>query len=51
MARYKAYDLKQTKMIVWSYAVEEPLDLKPFEQRYANDETGRDAQRTTRSCC
>jgi transposase len=58
MARYKAYDLKQTKLIALSYAdqlvegsfehalnelVEEHLDLTPFEQRYANDETGRPA--------
>jgi transposase len=56
MARYKAYDLKQTKMIALAYAdqlvegsfehalnelVEEHLDLKPFEARYANEETGR----------
>ena len=58
MARYKAYDLKQTKMIALSYAdqlvegsfehalnelVENHLDLRPFEARYANDETGRPA--------
>jgi catabolite regulation protein CreA len=48
MARYKAYDLKQTKMIALSYAdqlvegsfehalnelVEQHLDLTPFEER------------------
>ena len=58
MARYKAYDLNQTKMIPLSYAdqivegsfehalgeiVEGHLDLGPFEKRYANDETGRPA--------
>jgi transposase len=58
MARYKPYDLNQTKMIPLSYAdqvvegsfehalneiVEEHLDLAVFDQRYANDETGRPA--------
>src|SRR5262249_15419752 len=58
MARYKPYDLNQSKMIPLSYAdqivegsfehalneiVEEHLDLTVFEQRYANDETGRPA--------
>jgi transposase len=58
MARYKAYDLNQTKLIPLSYAdqivegsfehalgeiVEGHLDLGPFEKRYANDETGRPA--------
>jgi len=58
MARYKPYDLNQTKMIPLSYAdqvvegsfehalneiVEEHLDLTVFDQRYANDETGRPA--------
>src|SRR3569832_1084123 len=58
MARYKAYDLNQTKMIPLSYAdqivegafehalaeiVDERLDLSAFEKRYANDETGRPA--------
>jgi hypothetical protein len=52
MARYKAYDLKQTKMIALSYAdqlvqgsfehalnelVEQHLDLRPFEARYAKN--------------
>jgi transposase len=56
MARYKAYDLNQAKMIPISYSdqivlgsfehalseiVEEHLDLSPFEQRYSNDATGR----------
>jgi transposase len=56
MARYKAYDLNQAKMIPISYSdqivarsfehalnelVEEHLDLSVFEQRYANDATGR----------
>lgn len=56
MARYKPYDLNQTKMIPLSYAdqvvegtfehalneiVEEHLDLTVFDQRYANDATGR----------
>ena len=56
MARYKHYDLNQTKMIPLSYAdqivegsfeyalneiVEEHLDLSVFEHRYRNDETGR----------
>jgi len=56
MARYKHYDLNQTKMIPLSYAdqivegsfeyalneiVEEYLDLSVFEHRYHNDETGR----------
>ncbi len=58
MARYKPYDLNQTKMIPLSYAdqvvegsfehalneiVEEHLDLTVFDQRYANDATGRPA--------
>ena len=58
MARYKTYDLNQTKMIPLSYAdqivrgsfehalseiVEKHLDLSAFEARYANDETGRPA--------
>jgi transposase len=58
MARYKAYDLNQTKMIPLSYSdqivegsfehalceiVEEHLDLSAFQKRYANDETGRPA--------
>ena len=58
MARYKHYDLNQTKMIPLSYAdqvvegsfeyalneiVEEHLDLSVFEHRYRNDETGRSA--------
>ncbi len=58
MARYKHYDLNQTKMIPLSYAdqivegsfeyalneiVEEHLDLTVFEHRYRNDETGRSA--------
>ena len=56
MARYKPYNLKQDKMIPLSYAdqivagsfeyalneiVEEHLDLRVFEQRYRNEETGR----------
>jgi transposase len=56
MARYKAYDLNQAKMIPISYSdqvvegsfehalneiVEEHLDLSAFQQRYANDATGR----------
>jgi len=56
MAQYKAYDLNQAKMIPISYSdqivagsfehalneiVEEHLDLSVFEQRYANDATGR----------
>jgi transposase len=58
MAKYKPYDLKQTKMIPLSYAdqiiegsfeyalgeiVEEHLDLSVFDQRYRNDEAGRPA--------
>ena len=58
MARYKHYDLNQSKMIPLSYAdqivegsfeyalneiVEEHLDLSVFEHRYHNDETGRSA--------
>lgn len=58
MARYKHYDLNQTKMIPLSYAdqivegsfeyalneiVEEQLDLSVFEHRYRNDATGRSA--------
>ena len=56
MARFKPYDLNQTKMIPLSYAdqvlegsfeyalneiVEEHLDLSVFEHRYHNDATGR----------
>ena len=56
MARYKAYDLNQAKMIPISYSdqvvegsfehalneiVEQHLDLSAFERRYANDATGR----------
>jgi len=56
MARYKPYDLNQSKMIPLSYAdqvvegsfehalneiVEQHLELSAFEQRYANDTTGR----------
>ena len=56
MARYKPYDLKQDKMIPLSYVdqivpgsfeyalndlVEEHLDLRVFEKRYRNDQTGR----------
>ncbi len=56
MARYKAYNLKQDKLIAVSYAdqvlagsfeyalnemVEEHLDLSVFEGRYRNDRTGR----------
>jgi hypothetical protein len=58
MAKYKPYDLKQTKMIPPSCAnqivegsfeyalgeiVEEHLDLSVFDQRYRNDEAGRPA--------
>ena len=58
MARYKHYDLNQTKMIPLSHAdqvvegsfeyalneiVEEHLDLSVFEHRYHNDATGRSA--------
>ena len=58
MARYKHYDLNQTKMIPLSYAdqivegsfeyalneiVERILDLSVFEHRYRNDATGRSA--------
>ena len=58
MARYKHYDLNQTKMIPLSYAdqivegsfehalyeiVEEHLDLTEFEHRDRNDATGRSA--------
>ena len=58
MAKYKAYDLQQAKLIPLSYAdqvvegsfehalneiVEEHLDLSVFEKRYSNDETGRPA--------
>lgn len=58
MAKYKHYDLNQTKMIPLAYAdqivegsfefalneiVEEHLDLSPFETRYRNDDTGRHA--------
>ena len=56
MAKYKQYDLNQTKMIPLSYAdqiiegsfeyalneiVEEHLDMSVFERRYHNDATGR----------
>jgi transposase len=56
MARYKPYNLKQDRFIAVSYRdqivpgsfehalneiVEEHLDLKVFERRYRNDETGR----------
>jgi len=56
MARYKPYDLKQGKMIALSYAdqivpgsfeyalddiVENHLDLRVFDKRYRNDQTGR----------
>jgi transposase len=56
MARYKPYDPSQDKLIAVSFAdqilpgsfeyalneiVEKHLDLKAFEQRYNNDETGR----------
>jgi hypothetical protein len=56
MARYKPYDLNQTKMIPLSYAdqiiegsfeyalneiVEDHLDLSVFDHRYHNDATGR----------
>jgi len=56
MARYKHYDLNQTKMIPLCYAdqilpgsfehalgeiVEQHLDLTAFDQRYHNDQTGR----------
>ncbi|MGC4066360.1 MAG: IS1182 family transposase [Polyangiaceae bacterium] len=58
MARYKHYDMNQTKMIPVSYAdqviegsfeyalneiVENHLDLSVFEHRYHNDATGRSA--------
>jgi transposase len=58
MARYKPYDLKQSKLIAVSYAdqilpgtfehalselVDNELDLGIFEARYRNDETGRRA--------
>jgi transposase len=58
MARFKPYDLNQSKMIPLSYAdqivegsfeyalneiVEEHLDLSVFDKRYANDDTGRPA--------
>jgi transposase len=58
MARYKAYDLNQAKMIPLTYAdqvvegsfeyalneiVEEHLDMSVFDKRYRNDETGRPA--------
>jgi transposase len=58
MARFKPYDLNQSKMIPLSYAeqivegsfehalneiVEEHLDLSIFDRRYANDDTGRPA--------
>ena len=58
MARYKAYDLNQSKLIPVSYGdqilegsfehalsevVEEHLDLSVFDRRYTNDETGRPA--------
>ncbi len=56
MARYKPYNLQQSKLIPLNYAdqivpgsfeyalneiVEEHLDLRVFERRYGNDETGR----------
>ena len=56
VARYKPYELKQDKFIPLSFAdqvvpgsfeyalneiVEEHLDLRVFEKRYRNDETGR----------
>jgi transposase len=56
MARFKPYDLDQHKLIPVCYRdqilpgsfehalneiVEEHIDLTPFEDRYANDETGR----------
>jgi len=56
MARYKHYDLNQSKMIPLSYAdqvvegsfeyalneiVEDHLDLSVFDHRYHNDATGR----------
>ena len=56
MARYKPYDVNQDKFIAVSFCdqilpgsfeqalceiVDQPLDLSPFAQRYANDETGR----------
>lgn len=56
MAKYKPYDLTQTKMIPLSYAdqivegsfeyavndiIESHLDLSVFDARYANDATGR----------
>lgn len=58
MAKYKSYDLNQTKMIPLAYAdqivegsfefalgeiVENHLDLSLFEARYCNDDTGRHA--------
>ena len=58
MARCKRYDLNQTKLIPLSYAdqivegsfehvlneiVDEHLDLRVFDKRYANDATGRPA--------
>lgn len=58
MARYKAYDLNQARMIPLSYAdqvvvgsfehalneiLEEHLDMSVFDQRYRNDATGREA--------
>ena len=58
MARYKAYDLNQAKMIPLIYAdqvvegsfehalneiVEEHLDMSEFDKRYSNDERGRPA--------
>lgn len=64
MARFKPYDLNQTKMIPLSYAdqvvegsfefalneiVEQHLDLSVFEGRYANDDTGCPLM-TQRSC-
>lgn len=58
MAKYKPYDLNQTKMIPLSYAdqviegsfehalneiVEHHLELSAFDERYRNDDTGRPA--------
>src|SRR5690242_6956348 len=58
MARYKSYDLKQAKLIPVSYAdqvlpgtfeyaldnlVEHHLDMSVFDERYCNDDTGREA--------
>lgn len=55
MARYKRYDVKQVTLVAvcfqdqilpgsFEYAlneiVEHPIDMRPFEARYRNDETG-----------